>query len=98
MDRPFDCARNAQSRRNRVTDLLRSLGAAGTALALAYLIAPVRPYDDATRFPMACTGAHQDLAWTPLCHPHPGSSAAAPGLARTDLESAEREVQAMRRA
>jgi hypothetical protein len=96
MDRQFDCARNAQPRGNRVAVLLRRLAAAGTALAVAYLLAPVRPFDDATGFPMAGTGAHQDLAWMPLCHPS-GTPMAAAHIARTDLESAEREVQTMRR-
>lgn len=97
MDAQFDCAHEAQRRRSRAAVLLRRLGAAGTALAVAYLTAPVRPFDDAAHFPMACTGAHQDLAWTPLCRPQPGGSTAAPRFARTDLESAEREVQAVRR-
>jgi hypothetical protein len=97
MDRQFDCPRNAQDRGNRAALLFRRLGAAATALALAYLIAPLRPFDDATRFPMACTGAHQDLAWMPLCH-SAGTSMAAGHLARTELEGAEREFQSVRRA
>jgi hypothetical protein len=77
--------------------LLRRLGAAATALAAAYLVAPVRLFDGATRFPVTCTGPHQDLAWTPLCGPQADASTAAPGLARADLERVEREVQAVRR-
>lgn len=93
MDDRFDCAGDAQHRRSRAAVLLRRLSAGATALVLAYLIAPDRPFDDAARFPMGCTGAHQDLAWTPLCHPRRGAAR----VACTDLEGAEREVQAARR-
>jgi hypothetical protein len=112
MDEQFDCARDAQRQGSRANlpysgterpaplqfgGLLRRLGAAATALAVAYLVAPVRLFDGATRFPVACTGPHQDLAWTPLCSFQPDGSTAAPGFARADLERAEREVQAVRR-
>ena len=112
MDEQFGCARDAQRQGSlanvpfprterpatlQFRVLLRRLGAAATALAVAYLVAPVRLFDGATRFPVACTGPHQDLAWTPLCGLQPDGSTAAPGFARAGLERAERAVQAARR-
>ena len=71
MDDQFDCAGHAQpggSRANlpvletertaprRLGALLRRLSGAGTALAVAYLVAPPRPFDDAQGNPERSRG------------------------------------------
>jgi hypothetical protein len=99
MIKQANCGRTAQRRKLAASVLLCALGVAGALIVLAGLVAQVRSLDAVDHAPFTCSLSRDRPEWPPLRRHHaaaPGLPCAALGLARTDLESAEREVQAMR--
>jgi hypothetical protein len=90
--------RNAHRRKLAAATLLCALGAVSAAGALTILLAPVHSVEAGARARGPC---NDQPRWPSVRRPHPADPklpCAAMRLARTDLESAESEVQAMRRS
>ncbi len=93
-------ARTPRRRKLAGAALLCGLGAVCAALVLAILAQPARSPEPTARPPVACIAARARPAWPPAPRLQPaGRRLPCPALrwTRTDLESAERELQAMRR-
>jgi hypothetical protein len=92
--------RTTRGRKLAGAALLCGLVAICAALVLAVMALPARSPETATQPPVVCIAARTRPAWPPAQRLQPaGPRLPCPALrwTRTDLESAERELQAVRR-